>query len=270
MNKITVLAKNKLTYFIKRLTEEVGTDRLQLFDPWLDDPVPGPSQLTFCRTTGVYRNDRDLEFLRTRATDSLLINPLKALTMFRSKKTQYYFFNEKEVPHLPWLDLKSCHSREVGEFLKSTGSPLFLIKPHFGQGGWGVRVMGADELTGWFECTQDREYILQPFQEGARELRYFFIDEGWSCTLERQGTLGPAANFKAGGDARVAQTPKFLPEIIREVRSEIPIMYGAMDVLIQDGKAQVLEINAVPGIEQLELLTGHNVMKELLQSFRIS
>lgn len=271
MNKISVLAKNKQTYFLKRLTEEVGRERLNLFDPWSDSWDFDPGSLVLCRSTGVYQGQKDLDFLREKAAGARIINPLKSLSVFRSKKTQYSFFKEAGIPHLPWLDLKECPKTLIQEFLTLVPSPRYLIKPHYGQGGWGIRAMNPEELLHWFAETDDREYVLQPYQDQAKELRYFFINGGWSSTLERFRSSGAAAaNFQANGQARQVPTPSGLPVIIRGVNSDIPLHYGAMDVLVVGDEFKVLEINVVPGIEQLEALTGHNVIKSLIHSFKIN
>jgi hypothetical protein len=91
MNKFTVLAKNKQTYFVKRLTEELGQEAFDLFDPWSDSKDYSLAPLTLIRTTGVYGDDKDLDFLKGHASSSKMVNSLKALEIFRSKRTQYFF-----------------------------------------------------------------------------------------------------------------------------------------------------------------------------------
>jgi hypothetical protein len=70
MNKLVVVAKNKDTYFIKRLIEEVG-DSAILFNPWLDFQIP-EGQKYLVRTTGVYGIVLDLHILGTLSNEKLI------------------------------------------------------------------------------------------------------------------------------------------------------------------------------------------------------
>src|SRR5690349_8413184 len=106
MNKLSVLSENVKTYFIKRLIEEVG-ESLSIHDP---RESSGPfSEKILVRTTGVNRDDRDLAFLKALPLPSKIFNPLRSLEIFRSKNSQYDFFQKNHLPHLPWRDL-SCGS----------------------------------------------------------------------------------------------------------------------------------------------------------------
>jgi glutathione synthase/RimK-type ligase-like ATP-grasp enzyme len=40
--------------------------------------------------------------------------------------------------------------------------------------------------------------------------------------------------------------------------------YGAIDFLIDGDQIYVIDINCVPGIEQLEAISGENIMRKLL------
>ncbi len=70
MNKLVVVTKNKETYFVRRLIEEVG-NRAVFFNPWQDFILP-ESEKYLVRTTGVYRSDLDLHFLSTLPVGSVM------------------------------------------------------------------------------------------------------------------------------------------------------------------------------------------------------
>src|SRR5690606_20467908 len=87
------------------------------------------------RTTGVYGSDLDLQIMK--AVDSQkIINPLAALEKFRTKTHQYEWFEEQNFPLLPWMNVKGADLLTVEKFFRLY--PEAVVKPHAGQGGWGI------------------------------------------------------------------------------------------------------------------------------------
>lgn len=268
MNKFTVIAKNKETYFIKRLTEEVGEDSICILDPWQSQEEAFPVGAILVRTTGVYGGNADLDFLETRCRRKEIINPLEALSIFRSKLSQYELFGRIGIPQVPWLDLRQTDVSVIMSFIQNFPVPRYIIKPHRGQGGWGIKAMTPRQIYDWYESSSDREYILQPCIEGAREFRFFFIGDKLAWTIERFKARGEvAANFQLEGEARRVDTDPRFEGIIRQIRSTTPVHYGALDILVIENEIFVLELNVVPGIQQMEKVLGINVMRCLLESF---
>lgn len=266
MNKITIVAKNKQTYFIRRLEEEFGKENLILVDPWSDRWEELNSGPILCRTFGVYRCDRDLELLGIHAKNAQLVNPLQAIRLFRSKVDQYSYYDQIDVPLLPWLNLNSTSVEQLHSFHKKVDSKLYLIKPDRGQGGRGIKVFDFQEILHWWEYSDDLDYVLQPYVD-TKEIRYFFIGEHFSVTLERLKIHGQAAaNFRAEGEAKVISEHQEVLQIIERIKLMVPIHYGAVDILLLPSGPVVLEVNAVPGIEQLEQITRLNIMQILIKS----
>lgn len=271
MNKLLVLAKNKETYFIRRLKEERGNEII-LFNPWADEETPEINlpQRILVRTTSVYGGEADLDFLRKQPSDKKITNSLLALETFRNKKKQYEFFQKSGIPCLPWLDLKLAKKSDVENFIRTHHSRLYLIKPHRGQAGWGIGTFTAEDLLIWFqerhENQGDLEYLLQAYQEEAQEVRFFFTGDNWSATLERlRDNHKVTANFSQGGEARqITSTDEFF-QILGKIRNSVPLYYGAMDAFIIQGSPVILEVNTCPGIEQLEEVTGENIINRLLK-----
>lgn len=253
-----VILKNKETYFVKRLIEEVGHRHLQFFNPWEESPKAWTGNV-LVRATGVYRDDKDLEFLR-QLPHAHIINPLSSLEIFRQKKSQYVFFKNHRLGHLPWFDLSEGRPESL--------PPKFLVKPNRGQGGWGIEVMGPQDFEEWWQ-RGDHDFVLQPYIEGAQELRVFFIKDRTFLTLERKG-VGVAANFKQNGSAILTELPRSAKDEVERLISLSGAIYGAIDLFLIEGRATFLELNVVPGIEQLEQVTGSNVMKLLVPSFFVN
>lgn len=267
MNKLCVFAKNKETYFIKRLIEEVGR-RVVLFDPWSDFELPFADNY-IVRTTGVVRNDLDLMILESLPKDRI-INPLPVLKLFRSKRTQYEWFDQNDVPSLPWIALEKADLTVVERFFRLY--PHAVVKPLKGQGGWGIEVLNWENFRPWWKKKKgvDEDYLLQPLIKGARELRYFFFRGRASVVLERKSVSGVAANFQSNGKAEISQLPVEFEAQVQNLIQNSGALYGAIDLFIQDGRIIILELNSVPGIEQLEKVTSINIMKALIEDCFLS
>ncbi len=252
MNKMTVVTRNRETYFMKRLTEEVG--ELDCWNPWEDTRVPDASAFLI-RTSGVYGDDRDLNLLRKSQTN--IINPVESHALLRDKAMQFQFLEKKGFHVIPWRPLD-----HRGDFLPEK----ILIKPVRGQGGWGIRTMDQKSFLDWEKETKDRSWIVQPYLENVKEFRLFYCGQE-EILLQRRGAV--AANFTQGGSAVVVPIPKALSEFGEEIRMLTGTFYGAVDFFeTQTGEHLILEINPVPGVEQLERVTGQNIIRKVLSLFR--
>lgn len=251
MKHLCVISRTPETYFTQRLTEEVG--ELLRWDPWGEAPLP-EARFYLLRTTGVYGDDRDLE--RLSGTSKNVINPVFTHELLRNKHQQFLRLERRGFHLIPWRLLD-----ERGDFLPEK----ILIKPVRGQGGWGIRTMGQEEFRNWEKETRDRSWIVQPYLENVRELRLFFCGPE-EILLERTGTV--AANFRQGGQARQIPVPEALSELGEEVRELTGALYGAIDLFETGAGYLLLEVNPVPGIEQLERVSGVNVIRLLLDQLR--
>lgn len=259
MNKVCVIAKNKETHFIKRLIDEVGEAGVALFDPWSDLEFPS-AEIYIGRTTGIHKSDLDLLMMKPLKT---VINPPDALRRFRSKISQFRWMEDNDFPILPWVSLKETDELTVEKF--TVLYPEVVVKPDIGQGGWGVEALTRDKLRTWFK-KHDKDYLFQPFIKDAQELRYFFIKGEAPIVLKRKAKTGIAANFKNQGEAELSTLPaEFTPTIERLVNLS-GAHYGAIDLFVDQDRLSILELNTVPGIEQLEKVSGLNIMSKLLKS----
>jgi glutathione synthase/RimK-type ligase-like ATP-grasp enzyme len=256
MNKILVLAKNRRTYFTERLIEEVGDRRLVFWNPFDHAVPPRDFSMVLCRTTGIHHSTQDLVFLDSVTVP--VLNPLGSLKRFRSKPSQYEFLST-DFPVLPWNLLKDSFSWDWARH------PEVLVKPCFGQGGWGIQVLDRQAFYIWIEHQRhigDLDYLMQPFVRGD-EYRIFFIDH--RVFVLRRYSPGAAANFAQGGEAEVAELPPPLMGIVKELIQTSGARYGGIDLMVVSGKPYILELNTVPGIEQLEKVTKINIMRILAE-----
>ena len=263
MNKICVIAKNKETFFIKRLIEELGQN-VDIFDPWSDFILPEADRY-LVRTTGVYGSDLDLLLLKT-IPKNKVINSLEVLQRFRSKTSQYLWFEEQDVPLLPWLSLKNTDLITIEKFFRLY--PEVVVKPNIGQGGWGIEVLRWSDYKSWKKKKgKDEDYLIQPYLKGATEFRYFFMKDFSPIVLKRMGKTGVAANFRQNGKANLATLPPEFSSVIENLVIKSQALYGAIDLLVLDERPVVLELNTVPGIEQLEKISGENIIQRFKEFY---
>jgi glutathione synthase/RimK-type ligase-like ATP-grasp enzyme len=262
MNKISIIAKNKSTYFVRRCLEECHGE-VKVFDPWSDLEFPD-SEKYLVRTTGVYGNDLDLLLLQAKSPESI-INPMSALRRFRAKSTQYQWFEEKSFPVLPWLLVRGTNPILIEKFFRLY--PELIVKPVRGQGGWGVEVLSWKTFRGWKKKRgTDEDYLLQPYIRQGEELRYFFLQGHHPIILKRTSIFGVAANFQKKGTASLGELSGEHSLLLNQVAQASGALYGAIDLIIKDGSVWILELNTVPGIEQLEKVSGRNIMSLILSS----
>lgn len=258
MNKILVVAKNPETYFVKRLIGEVGYLNIYLYNPWTSPPPPDIYTKILFRSSGIYHSDKDLEFARRLKAE--VLNPLRSLVIFRSKSSQYEFFNSQGLPALPWWRLT--------EWKNDFSEASFLVKPDLGQGGWGIQVFGLRELESWREKQTEKgdlSWIIQPYTK-ASEYRVFFVGQERYTLLREPAGLQKAANFTQMGKVLFVPMPLHLVSLVEELITKSSAYYGAIDLLDTPSGPKFLELNVVPGIEQLEKITGINIIQRLLSA----
>lgn len=265
MYKISIIAKNKNTYFIERLTSLVR-DELVVFDPWSDFEIPKADHY-ICRTSGVYGSDLDLMILKS-LSSNFLINSYDCLRIFRSKESQYCWFEDNNFPILPWISLPKVDLITVEKFFRLF--PEVVVKPLIGQGGWGIEGLTWDTFKSWKKRKgQDIHYLIQPFIRNTTEFRYFFIKGGTSVTLERVTKSGVAANFQKKGTAKLSSLPNGIESLLSRIINASGAHYGAIDLLVKDNQVYILELNTVPGIQQLEQISGDDIARAILNSLMI-
>jgi len=260
MNKLIILAKNPNTYFIKRLRQEWDGDLIVTheFSATFDNVI-------LVRNPGIYRDDSDLAFLNK--SYSKVINTVPMLWLTRSKWDQY---NKLIIPGLsfpPTLDLRLATEDEIKSFSEGLGARAYCLKPHYGQGGWGVRVCEKGDLFKTVQDLQDREFILQPYVEHSEERRCVFFGSDYYFMKKIKG--GYLGNHAQGAEAeRLALDDEFLKRVQPFIR-EHQLFYGAFDYLVTDkGEYHLLELNLVPGTEQLESVHGTKVMEKFSREIK--
>lgn len=252
---IGIASNHRQNYFNSRIEEESKkfSKKTLFFNPFSSD-IPLTGLPVVWRITGVSYDDSDLK-----KTDKLnIVNPVKTLLILRDKFKTFETFKEK-LPINKAIMLKEYLS------LNMTKDDYQVVKTLRGNQGRGVYFTNKKWWEKFLtECIlkNDYNYIVGPKLFG-KEFRIFLIKGKRPIILQRIGR--GKANFHQGGGAKLVETSEF-NDLITLIDKSIDYTYLAIDFIITSQDPVIIDINGVPGIEQLEAISKRNIAFELLES----
>ena len=225
----------------------------------------------FLRTTGIRYDDFDLVCAKYYALHNYkIINPLDALSIFRSKEMQAQFFIEHQFNSIPSFMYRGQLTDSIWNALLSLSpSGNYVLKMNKGNQGIGVNlIQGTQSLKSFletFHAMKDQRFLIQPYLPHKKEWRVFIIKNEIHAIVER--TISPN-DFR--GNAK-RSSGKLITKISVEARKEIErvsllsgLSYCGIDLILDYDGFKFLEINPVPGFEQVETLSQKNIARELI------
>lgn len=252
---IGIASSYRQNYFNSRIEQECRkfSYKIVVFNPYGSD-IPSNILPVIWRTTGINYNDNDL----IKTEQFTLVNPAKTLLILRDKFKTFQTFKEK-LPINKAMMLKEYLS------LNMTKDEYQVVKTLRGNQGRGVYFTNKKWWEKFLtECTlkNDYNYIVGPKLFG-KEFRIFLIKGKRPIILQRVGR--GKANFHQGGGAKLVETIEF-NDLITLIDKSIDYTYLAIDFIITSQDPVIIDINGVPGIEQLEAISKRNIAFELLES----
>lgn len=278
---IIVASESPDLYTTKRLMQEA--DALKYQNSWVNPYTQMTVRkekkivksenlgLYFHRTTGIRYDDFDLLLSEDYQDRGYKItNPLSAINSFRNKEKQTLFFSKNNISHLPTIsyrgELTEKHWEEVFQL---SVDEKYVLKMARGNQGIGVNLVNGKQslksLLETFHALKDQKFIIQPFIEHIKEWRFFVIKNDIVASVER--TIS-AEDFRGNSKRNFGVvTNQFPPSIGEEILRAAKLSgldYCGIDVIVNDSNFYILEINCVPGFEQIEKLSTINIARELL------
>lgn len=279
--KLLIVSSNSPEFYTtKRLLEEgenIGL-KAQWINPYqqtlpLEKSVNGG--IYFHRTTGTNYDDFDLIVSTNHEQAGFkIINPINAISSFRNKDQQWLFFRHHKLPHINTFVMRGKVSTETMTIINQWKAidDRFVLKMIRGNQGIGVNLIrGVDSLLSFletFEAMKDQRFLIQPYVHHKREWRLFIHRGKILACLERELTEN---DFR--GNAKRSISKNILIKDIHPELGQLALKafslskldHAGIDILVDDaGQFLILEINAIPGFEQAEELSGVNIAKELL------
>lgn len=278
MSKYIIIASESSTlYTTKRLIHE-GT-KLKQSTIWINpyeesSIIPkmyNKGGLYIVRTTGIRYDDFDLTSAKNYSLANFKItNSLPSLDIFRSKEMQSLFFKEHGLTYIPSIMYRgSLQNSTWKALLELSPSHEFILKMSRGNQGIGVNLIkGKESLQSFletFQAMKDQRFLIQPFVRHKKELRLFIIKNEIYAIVERTISNDDfRGNAKRSSGKLIKKLPTFiLDEVYRAFKSS-KLDYCGMDIIWDGDNFIFLEINAVPGFEQVESLSKFNIAREIL------
>ena len=231
-----------------------------------------PDSLYFHRTTGIRYDDFDLSVssFHQNNLNLKITNPLRSLEEFRNKDRQAIFFNHNHINCIPSLCYRGELSESVWEQIqKISPDQKYILKMVRGNQGIGVNLVnGATSLKSLletFNALKDQKFIIQPYVLHKKEWRIFVIKNEIVAIIER--TLNKndfrGNSKRSSGKLLKKINPQIQNEVLRSIRLS-GLDYCGVDIIANGEDFQFLEMNPVPGFEQIEELSGINIARELI------
>ncbi len=222
------------------------------------------------RTLGHQFDDFDLCLART-FNNSIVSNPIESINKLRDKLNQFIFFKQNNFPFVPTLSLrgKPTHT-ELELFIKDNQSNKFIVKTERGHKGIGVNLVnGIDSLLSileTFHAINDQKFIIQPLIENAIEYRLFYINKKLEYIINKDHSSSFKHNSQYCEFKRVYNHNE-IKSIIKtgdKVASLIDHDYLAIDIISDESKHYILEVNLSPAFKELEHITSDNIANKIL------
>ena len=226
----------------------------------------------FHRTTGTNYDDFDLIVTKHHEISGFTItNPLERIKVFRSKDTQTLFFNEHNIPAITTLLYRGLVDEKLEEELKVLApEQKYILKMSRGNQGIGVNILESHKslisILETFQAMKDQRFLIQPYLPHKKEWRVLFVrGEIIACIEKNISKEDFRGNAKRSSGKLLKKIPRELEKIAHHAYMHSGLDYAGIDLLeTNKGQVLVLEVNAVPGFEQAEELSGHNIARELL------
>jgi glutathione synthase/RimK-type ligase-like ATP-grasp enzyme len=278
---IIIASESTKIYTTKRLLEEGS--KLKWSTKWInpyETALLGSGKIVqdglyLLRTTGIRYDDFDLTCAKYYALRKFKIaNSIEAVTQFRSKDAQCLFFKEYELANIPSITYRGVLTETTWEAIeKLAPSEDFILKMNRGNQGIGVNlVKGKQSLLSFletFHAMKDQRFIIQPFIPHKKELRVFMVNHEIRAIIERTISRDDfRGNAKRSSGKLIKKIPINIQAEIVKASQLSKLNYCGIDLILtpesKNYTFSFIEINAVPGFEQIEQLTSLNIARELL------
>ncbi len=278
---ILVASESQGLYTTRRLLEE--SKRLKYQTEWLNpyeelllfnkkNKLKSVSSgLYFHRTSGTRYDDFDLLVSKAHQLEGWKItNPLPSLPLFRQKDEQALFFKQHDLSSIPTLIYRGGPNENYwSEIKKLSKQEKYILKMVRGNQGIGVNLVESwqslKSLLETFHAMKDQRFLIQPYLPHKKEWRVFMIKNQIMGVIERTLTKEDfRGNSKRSSGKFLKKIPSSLEKEVHKAFTASGLDYAGMDLMETNEGLKFLEINPVPGFEQMEELSGLNIARELI------
>jgi len=205
--------------------------------------------------------------------DVPVVNNAKAIANARNKFRSLRILSSHGIPVPSTFTLGSTEF--LSQAVKRTGRYPFVIKPFEGTQGRGIMLLDAHHsLSSALDamCDLRQNYIVQPFiaEAAGKDIRALVIGGKLVGAMQRKARDGEfRANIHRGGEGTLIELDAEYEDVALEATEALKLDIAGVDILRTKNGPLVLEVNPSPGFEGLELATGLNIAKEII-NFAVS
>jgi len=252
---------------IMDMSAYVGPDRSRF---WHGDKELGHIDLCFLRSFGsgsfeqVTKRVSMMEHLELSGT--FVVNSTQACRRARDKYSTMYTLAKAGLPIPPTYITEMAH----WAYRASKGFKQVVYKPIMGSLGFGSMKFDNADLAFNAYTTLERLgqplYVQEYVEKPGRDIRAFVLGERVIAPMFRiaQPTEWKT-NVAQGAQAKAIQLSSKLEKLAIKAARALGLLYAGVDILEDEKKAVVLEVNGSPSWQGLQKTTGVNVAEELVK-----
>ncbi len=272
---ILILTRNPYFYSNIRLREELTNQGIQtqFLNPF-SQGFPTPlSQSNFLliwpRTSGTLFDDTDLDWVSNQQQNHSLssVNSPQTLKLLRDKKEQFDCLQKNGWPVLPFLPMQG-QLEDPQQLTPLSSQGPFLVKTIRGNQGRGQYSLDHFCSLQKFWNTQlkkgDQRYIVQKLIQNFREYRLLMLGTNILATVEK---LPPSkGHLRNCGHTTWKSVPpqKDVTDLALSLMKNLELDFAAIEIIEMQGELFILEINGVPGWEEMERISQKNLTQDIV------
>lgn len=193
----------------------------------------------------------------------LIVNSMKSLEIAESKFLTSMLLSQYGLP-VP--EMMICQNKnDVTSFYEKYKD--IVIKPLYGELGRGIFRLKSKKDFKKIDKLLEYEgaVIAQRFiKSKGKDYRVFVVGDNVVGTIERQATNGWLTNIFAGGRAKKIIAHKEMRDLSIKAAQIAGLDYCGIDIICQNNKHYVLEINGSPAWEGISKATHRDIPKDII------
>ncbi len=213
--------------------------------------------------------DSDFQFdllCQLQQSGVVLFNSCQSLQVTESKALTSYLLS---LYGFPVID--SLVTQKVNEALDfASRYSDVVIKPLYGQLGQDVyKLSELKEPANVIEMLIEKSgsvFVQRFIESDGKDLRVFVVDDRVVASIERQSTTGWKSNISQGAKAKKFTLSKELRDMAVKVSQIIGLDYCGIDIIVENEKPYILELNGSPAWQGVKSTTGKDVASEIISA----
>ncbi len=197
---------------------------------------------------------------------TFVVNPVEAFLKARNKYATMFVLAEAGLP------VPSTFVTEMAywAYRKSKDFKQIVYKPIVGSLGFGSMKFDKVDLAFSAYTTLERMgqplYVQEYMEKSRRDIRAFVLGEAVLAAISRVAQPNQwKTNVAQGAQVEAVQLPSKIEKLAIKAAKTMGLLYAGVDILENNRKTVVLEVNGSPSWQGLQRATGVRVAQELVR-----